>query len=327
MNRKQVFRVAAIAGAAGVAALVSATDQPVSGVRQGAVAVAPALTAAPEASALASVAAPAPPAAPEPTPQVLVPPGVLQAASELPDSPLPDMAATVPEAPVDQPAAASECREDMALIAQPGAMVDLGLLAPCRPDQRVVIRHAGLAVTGQTSSAGTLVASIPAFEAPASVELTFADGTSMVQTVEVPGLEALDRFAVQWMAGDSFALHALPPGATFGGPGHVSAVDPGEPGTGRAFLSLLGDAKAERGLFAQVVTWPAGAVTAGGMLLSIEAAVTPETCGREMLAETLQRVDGKMTLRDLSLAMPGCEAIGEFVALADPVLPERLAAR
>lgn len=221
----------------------------------------------------------------------------------------------------------TDCRADMALIPQAGAMIDLGLLAPCRPNERVVIRHGGLVITGQTSAAGTLIASVPAFAAPAEVQMDFIDGTSISQSVEIEGLGDFDRFAVQWMQGDAFSLHALTPGADYDSAGHISAINPGRSSSEGNFLTVLGDPAAERPLMAEVYTWPKGQTAADSPIaFSLEAAVTPQSCGREMPAETLQLTGGKLLVRELSISMPDCTATGEFLVLPNPVSPEKLAA-
>lgn len=247
-------------------------------------------------------------------------------------------AAAMAEAEAVPPAAAeaavaavepvAECTQDMALIAQPGAMLDLGLLAPCALNERVTIRHDKLAVTGRTSTSGTLIASIPALSSPASVTIVFADGTEVTQTVEIPDLADFDRFAVQWPDQDAFQLQALARGARLGEPGNVSAAAPGKASATGNFLSIIGDDAAERPLLAEVYTWPAGTPALSGKVdLTIEAAVTETTCGREIIGETIQLTRGKLLVRELSIEMPGCEAIGEFVALQNPVAAEKLAAR
>jgi hypothetical protein len=201
-------------------------------------------------------------------------------------------------------------------------MLDLGLLAPCRPDQRVLIRHAGLVVSARTSAAGTLVASIPALQSPAEVTIAFADGTQAAATAEVADLSRFDRFAVQWMGEDAFQLHAYAGEAT-----HIHAEAPNDVSADGSFLVRLGDSTTDRPLLAEVYTWPAGnGAFAGTTTLDIEAAVTEATCGRELLGETLQLTAGRLTVRDLTIAMPDCGAVGEYVVLPNPVITEKLVA-
>lgn len=222
---------------------------------------------------------------------------------------------------------ATACPEDLALLPQPGAMLEIGLVAPCRAGQRVVIRHSGLAVTGRISEGGALVASIPALEAQAEVTVAFADSTRVSAMSEVGDLQLYDRFAVQWMDGDAFGLHAFEAGAELGAAEHVWADAPRAAGATGGFLTEIGSTEVERPLRAQVYTWPAGvAALSGDVSIMLEAAVTPDTCGRELIGETVQLTTGRLAVRDLTLAMPGCEAVGEFVMMHDILETERHAA-
>ncbi|MFN3292869.1 MAG: hypothetical protein ACK4S2_13075 [Gemmobacter sp.] len=311
MDRKRILRVSAILAVAAGTGFVMQSQQAAPPAQRVASAVAlPALSAGTLAETT-PVSLPAAPAEPVPVVQVAAPA----------TDPVPPPA----EPPVER-AAPESCDADMALIARPGAMLDVGLLAPCRPDQRVLIRHGGLVVTARTSAAGTLVASIPALHSPAELSIAFADGTRTSQTVEVPDLAQFDRFAVQWMADDAFQLHAYD-SRIAGDAGHVSAAAPGVASEQGGFLTRVGDPAADRPLLAEVFTWPAGEhAPAGRVRLEVEASVTEATCGREILGETLQLTGGRLQVRDLTIAMPDCSAIGEYVVLQNPVAPETLAA-
>lgn len=225
-------------------------------------------------------------------------------------------------------AARGECTVDMALIAQPGAVIDLGLLAPCHPDARVVIRHGGLAITARTTTAGTLIGTIPAFGNPAEVSILFGDGARVAQSVAVPDIASYDRFAVQWMDGDAFQLHAYEAGAGFGDPGHVSAVSPRGASAAGSFLHVLGDSTTDHPLLAEIYTYPAGVTALGeGVRLTVEAAITDSTCGRDLLGETIQMTAGEVVVRDLTVAMEACDGAGGFVVLENPIQPRQLALR
>jgi hypothetical protein len=224
-----------------------------------------------------------------------------------------------------EPAAA--CDTTLDLMTEANAMIGITLLAPCHPNQRVVLRHAGLAVTAQTTSTGALFTVIPALEADATVELSFADGTDASGTIAVPDVATLRRFGVQWQADDAFQVHAFENGAAYGAPGHVSAADPHRPAAGMqatgGFLSLLGDAATENPLLAEVYTFPAD-LTAKPEVV-VEAAVTDKTCARELLAETLSSSGGSVFVTDLTLAMPDCDAVGDYLVLKNLFLDLNMA--
>ena len=237
------------------------------------------------------------------------------------------------ETPVVQPRATQTstvqaCDATLDLLVEQNAMIGITLIAPCNPNQRVVLRHGGLAVTGQTTSTGALFTALPALESAGTVEASFADGTNIKGEISVPELAALRRFGVQWQSDDAFQVHAFEGGAGYGDAGHVSAVDPHRPIPGLAarggFLSLLGDATTTNPLLAEIYTFPAnpGADTE----VVVEAAVTDATCGRELLAETLTSTGGSVFVTDLTLAMPDCDAVGDYMVLKNLVLELNMAA-
>lgn len=267
-----------------------------------------------EPAKLAEPVAPAQPVAPvQPKPPALATTDPVQPAPAL-------AAAQTPEAP--------GCGLALELMEEPSAMIGLTLLAPCHPNQRVVLRHGGLAVTGQTTATGALFTSLPALDSAATVEAFFADGTRSTATIAMPELASLRRFGVQWQADDAFQLHAFEEGAVYGDPGHVSAADPHHPAAGLpakgGFLTLIGDASTENPLLAEVYTYPVD--PAAKPEIVVEASVTDKTCGRELLGETLTTIGGSTFVTDLSLAMPECDAIGDYLVLKNLVLDMNMAA-
>lgn len=219
------------------------------------------------------------------------------------------------------------CPMTLDLLADNNAMIGITLIAPCRPNERVMVKHAGLSITGKTSASGTLLIELPALEADARLELSFADGEKIGSRVEMPEVKGMQRFAVQWLDQDAFQLQAFEDGADYGQPGHVSAAAthrpaPGLPATG-GFLTVLGDASVDLPMRAEVYTFP-GRGTAEVLL---EAAVTAETCGRELLGETISAIGGKVDVKELTLAMPECDAMGDILVLKNLVPEMKLAAR
>lgn len=212
---------------------------------------------------------------------------------------------------------ADNCDVSLDLITQPSAMLGLTMIAPCQPNARVVLRHAGLAVTAQTSATGALFLSLPAMEQSAKVSVLFADGAKVTAQIEVPDMASYRRFAVQWLADDAFQLHAFEGDADYGMPGHISAATPGRiiagvPPKG-GFLNALGSNQVDLPMLAEIYTFPAN--PDDKVRVIVEAAVTRETCGRELLGETLVSTAGHVTVTDLTLAMPDCSAVGSILVL------------
>ena len=58
----------------------------------------------------------------------------------------------------------------------------------------------------------------------------------------------------------------------------------------------------------------------GDVELSVEAEVTQNNCDRDVEAQTIQiSAGGKPLVQDLVLAMPGCDATGDFLVLKNLV--------
>jgi hypothetical protein len=225
-----------------------------------------------------------------------------------------------PVAPVSvaaQPASPDTCAPSLRLAAAPQAMIGISLVTPCAPDTRVVIAHEGLSITAKTNAQGMLFLSLPALAVEASVSARLPDGAEVAQTVRVPAMATLRRMGVQWHDADAFQLHAFENGANYGEPGHVSAAKPQTPTTGLAgsggFVTVLGDASVETPMLAEIYTFPAGIAANADIL--IEAAVTDATCGRELLGETIMTLAGDVYITELTLAMPGCDAVGDILVL------------
>ncbi|MDE3028313.1 MAG: hypothetical protein KGH84_07945 [Paracoccaceae bacterium] len=240
-----------------------------------------------------------------------------------------DAVAATPDTPA--PVAALSCNPKLALNVGPSAMIEMSLTAPCAKNARVVILDGGLSVTGLTSDTGALSVELPAMASAATVSVRLPGGDLVTATAAVPEMNLYDRVAVQWMGDDSFALHALEFGANFGERGDISAQHPRTPSAATqdkgGFLTQLGDGTVPAPMEAQVYTFPTGISSkAGSVKILIEAPVTAQTCGHDMLAQTLQSVQGTgadiiTKSSDLTLSMPACDsgANGQFVELTDLV--------
>lgn len=216
-----------------------------------------------------------------------------------------------------QPNLAATCAVELDLQVEPSAMIGISLSAPCHPNERVVLRHAGLAVTGKTSGTGALFASLPALMPNADVDVRFGDGQTVYANVLVPDVSGLRRYGVQWLGADAFQLNAFENGAGYGERGHVSDVDTQVALAGQkqlgGFLSVLGDDQVALPMLAEVYTYPAD--LDAPVRIVVEAAITKGTCAREILGETLAEVGGDVTITDLTLAMPDCSAVGDILVL------------
>lgn len=231
--------------------------------------------------------------------------------------PLPD-----PEPPaiveVADTAEGDTCAPALTVTPRDGAMLDILLQAPCARESRVILRHGGLALSAHTTATGALSLMLPALDQAGEVSATLKDGQRVeaAAPVEMAGLR---RFAVQWLADDAIRLQIYEDGAAFGAPGNVSAARP----RGAGFLSALGDAGADLPLMAEIYTYPPAGLP---VQVTLEAEVTEANCGREVLGQTLESLDGAVRASDITLTMPGCRAVGDILVLNNLVGDTTLAA-
>jgi hypothetical protein len=217
-------------------------------------------------------------------------------------------------------AAGDECGNVLSLQIGPAATIDLSLFAPCDQNAAIVVSHEGLVFSALTSETGQLELSIPAMTLNAEVEISFATGRTLREQVTVPDIDKYDRIAVQWQGENGLSLNAFHENAAFGGPGHVSADNPFDANMG-GFLISLGDKAVPMPMMAEVFSAPSSQRDATHF--SIEAPVTASSCDQVVTGETIAMQAGNpVAVFDLSLAMPDCGAIGEFVVLNN-LLPEQ----
>lgn len=218
-------------------------------------------------------------------------------------------------------AQAQSCTMDLNLEAASDAMMGAVVLAPCRAGARVVLRHAGLAVTGRLDAAGRLEMVLPALEENARLEVSFGDGQKLQAALRIEDAGQMHRFGIAWQGEEVFAVHGFENGADFGQPGHVSPSHPGVAEGGS--LVILGDASVAEPLLAQIYTYPEAAVP---VEVLVEAAVTPQTCGHDLAGQVIAAQGGVVEVTDLTLAMPDCAAGDGFLVLKNLAAEMKLAA-
>jgi len=201
------------------------------------------------------------------------------------------------------------------------AMVTLILTAPCRGNEEMVVYHGDLAFSGRLNQLGTYTVDVPAFVAEADFRVAFADGTEAFAMVDVPLADMTDRVALVSRGHSGLQIHALEFGADYNDKGHVwsGAARDAETATleGGGFLVRLGDETTEKQMIAEVYTFPDFANKRDGVVrLSVEAEVTSYNCGKEVEGHTIERGrDGEVTQVGMTVAIPDCTAIGEYLVL------------
>lgn len=258
--------------------------------------------------------------------------------AQLPETPVVVKAAAevdLPEADLPQPPAETGFSCDMTMTATPtaGALVDVELIAPCRASERVTIHHQGMMFTEVMQPDGSLSVSVPALAEQAIFIASFASGEGALARTDVSSLPFYDRVVVQWKGQAGLHLHAREFDAGYFTDGHIWAAHAGNltaaaKGEG-GFLTRMGRADTPGALVAEIYSFPAGTAKRGGeILLSVEAEVTAGNCDTQVEAQTLEiRDGGDLRARDLTLQMPSCEVLGDFLVLKNLVEDLSIAAR
>lgn len=221
---------------------------------------------------------------------------------------------SIPEPPPEPSVPSLGCPVDLAASAAPGAQIQLTLVAPCQADARVTVHHNGMMFADKLDLDGTWSATVPALSEKAHVMVDLGRGLVRTAVVNIEDLRHHHRIVLQWIGSAGFQLHAREFGASYGEIGHVwhEAAK-----SGHGTMVRLGRSDLFSPKQAEVYTFPKVATAMGGSIaLTVETEITARNCGREIEAQTLElRGASTLVARDLSLAMPNCSAIGDFLVL------------
>ena len=223
--------------------------------------------------------------------------------------------------PPEEPAPAFSCEITMSAKALAAAMAEVTVNAPCLVNERFTLHHSGMMFTEVTDSKGNSRMIVPGLSPNAVFMASFPNGEAAMASVSLDALEFYERAVIQWQGDSGLQLHALEYGAGYDDPGHVwadAAGDFEQMAMGdRGVLTRLGAKDVPNARLAEVYTFPSGAAQKPGDIhLSVEAEITSANCGRDITAQSLEvRKGGTLRARDLELAMPACDATGDFLVL------------
>lgn len=255
---------------------------------------------------------------------------VQDAAITLDDMPTEELAPTFGTAPLDEPmaepvqeevVAEQNCDISLAAGSMKLAMVQLQLYAPCHASQVLAIHHEGMMFNAMTDDLGLMTVDVPVLSPDAFFIAAFDGGVGAIAQVDVEEFDMFDRVVLQWQGDSGVQLHALEFGATYGENGHLWSQAPGSFAgamTGQnGLMNSLGDMSVLQPMLVEAYTFPSGYSSFdGNIALSVEAEVTAMNCGQTVRAQTIQvRPSQAPLVTDLSLTMPDCDAIGEYVLL------------
>jgi hypothetical protein len=276
----------------------------------------------------------------------------IQEVSSIPRAPIPMdvvLEASLPVSLVSNPVDAAEpenivlpeapnttgfaCDVKMSAAPAAGAMMLVKLSAPCHGSERVTLHHNGLMFTDLVQPDGTLDVEIPALAEAALVIASFFDGSGAVAQTTVTSVPFYDRVVLQWRGDAGLQLHAREFDAEYFSDGHVwqgAKTDAARAATGEGgFMTTLGHADAPDALLAEVYTFPTGMTEAAGTVtLTVEAEIQATNCESVVEAQTLEIRDGKdLRARELTIDVPGCDTVGDFLMLKNIVQDLTIAAK
>lgn len=244
----------------------------------------------------------------------------------------PQSVLTAPEVPT-----AAMNKDDCTIAAQArpvaAAMVNLDLEAPCLPNERVTIHHNGMIFTETTSVEGSLNLRVPALTKEAVFILAFSNGDGVVAQATVEEMDEFSRSVLQWRGNSGFQIHAREFGAGYGEEGHIWQGAPGDiadavTGSG-GIITRHGDPDTPEPLLAEVYTFPKLIEgRSGNVALSVETEVTETNCGLEVEAQALETdLRGGLKTKNMTLAVPDCDAVGTFLVLNNLLQDLKVAAK
>lgn len=232
-------------------------------------------------------------------------------------------AETAPAAPVASAAATPpQCDTVLSADALPGGMVLLTLTSPCHPSARIEVSHEALRFSDSLTPEGDYQVLVPALSAEAQFDVAL-DGSRYAAEVAAPDRANYVQAALQWTGETGLQIHALEFGAGYDQSGHVWAGQPQDVihavRAAGGFLTELGDPHLPDARLAEVYSVPRAALDRNGTVrLSVEAAVSDATCGRDVTGEALQQqADGTMQPVPLALSMPDCGEGDGILVLKD----------
>ena len=257
--------------------------------------------------------------------------------ASLPNSVVKSSVETVEEPEIALPTSPEDsgfaCAVDMNAVPNAGAMMTVTLNAPCHGSERVTLHHNGLMFTDLMQPDGTLEVDVPALAEDALVIASFLDGAGAVAHATVTSVPFYERVVLQWRGDAGLQLHAREFDAQYFSDGHIwqgAASDPKQAATGEGgFLTRLGSADAPEALLAEVYTFPTGMTdTYGTVALTVEAEIIASNCEKVVEAQTLELRSGRELMsKELTIDVPGCDAVGDFLMLKNIVEDLTIAAK
>ena len=241
-----------------------------------------------------------------------------------------------PDAPADpEPAVAADSKTcDITGVAEPqlAAIVALSVSSPCRPDTAFTVHHQGMMFSMETDAAGEAKIYVPALAQDAVFIVSFDQGEGLIATATVEDVDRYARTVLQWNGDTGFQLHAREFGADYAEDGHIwygiEQSLTGLVGGQNGFVQRLGQPSGHDGYVAEVYSFPVGYAKHSGLIqITVEAEISDMNCGRNIAAQSLDFENGELRTRDLTLSIPPCDAVGDYMVLNNLVADLKVAQR
>lgn len=204
------------------------------------------------------------------------------------------------------------CAPRLSLAAAPGALIDVALSAPCNPGEQVIFRHAGLAFSETVDAKGNVRAFVPAMTGDAQVAAYVGSSEIVLGRISVPDAGEFLRVAVHMSDAAEFDLRAEEGDEVF------VAQSAGLDGAVHR-ITRLGQERSGESLVSQVYSVALQDLDAAE--LTVELRVTPEICGKTIVAEVVTSRLGKTVQESHNVAVPLCGTSGDILQLKN-LLPD-----
>ncbi len=211
--------------------------------------------------------------------------------------------------PENQRVATAGCDVAVSATAQPAATLALLVTAPCLTGERLTVQHDALTFTDVIPQTGELGLTLPALSEAAAITVAFDTGHRVEATAQVSDWADYNRYLLHWRGAEELKIesHAETGGELFS----LGAENLPDPRQALVYSYALDQ----------------GARSSEGAV-SIKAEVTAENCEKDLQAQAIEFRAGKLLARqELTLSMPGCAYIGQFLVLNNPLQNLTVAAR
>lgn len=218
------------------------------------------------------------------------------------------------------------CTVSVGAMALAAATIALDISSPCDAGARVDIIQDDLAVAVALSDTGTATVEMPALSGAPTVAVLVMDRDPVLIKTEAVDIDKYHRAVLYWQGNAGLELHAFEGTSTYGTEGHVGLENPRTiahalSGNG-GYLTSIGDTDLAAGNVAVIYTVPADLPVE----LSIEVPVTAENCAAPVYGGIIQTGPGiAATAQDITLTMPACDAVGDYVMLGRLTQPVAVA--